>query len=151
MKVFVNKVLVFGLIAGATASCGKEPSSVVHWYYENKSGKDIVVIDTKRSDKEPVSIPNGTTYYEISGGRNGIGPFDNAINIDVIFNNERIINYDIYDNRDAFNSPFNGANYIKVTIKDEEWYDEYAYYYTFVPEQYDMAEPYNPEDPEPEE
>ncbi len=153
MKAFVNRLLIFGLIVGAVASCGKEPVNLVTWYIENKTGKDIVIVNTKRPKKEPVFIPNGTTYSERGVGDGGgyPGPFDRASNIDVIFNNERIINYDVYGNREAFNNPLIWDNYRKVIIMETKWRDEYEYYYTFVPEQYDMAEPYDPDEPEPEE
>lgn len=121
-------------------------------YFENASGKDIVVINTERPNKEPIYIPMGTVHMEswVEGGGDTYGPFHYAWNVDVIFNDERIINYDVYSNRFAFNNPLYWENYKKDTVRYDKHYKEYEYYYTFVPEQYDMAEPYNPNEPEPE-
>ncbi len=47
-----------------------------------------------------------------------------------------------------FNNPLNLDNYRKVVIKDEDKLTVTEYYYTFVPEQYEMAEPYDPDAPE---
>ncbi len=153
MKIFVNKLLVLGLITSSIISCHREAVTKITCYHENKSGKDIVVIDTKRPNQEPISISNGATFsasWAVEGGAGGPGPLNYAKNVDVIFNNERIINYDYMD-RSVFNNPLYWNNYEKVIVVDKKRYKEYEYYYTFVPEQYDMAEPYDPDEPEPEE
>ena len=147
MERFANKLLV--VIAVLFSACHVESASFATYFIENKSSKDIVVVNTERPDKEPISIPDGTTYSETGGGERGQskGPFYTALQIDVIFNNERIINYSVYD-VEMFNNPLNLDNYRKVVIKDEDKLTVTEYYYTFVPEQYEMAEPYDPDAPE---
>jgi hypothetical protein len=154
MEKFASKLLILVLMCGLITCCIRESGTIIDWYIENQSGKDIVVVNTARPDKDPIFIPNGAIHTESWGGQGGSakeGPFYNAFNIDVIFNNERIINYDYRENMDVFNNPLNWDNYEKVLVVNEKRHKEYKYYYTFLPEQYDMAEPYNPEEPEVEE
>lgn len=150
MSKYVFDLIVFSIMLFFSMSCMRNSTTMTTLFYENSSGADITIIKVG-SNKEPIHIRNGSIYTEQGGGGAGDGithPFGWYREIDVIFNNERIISYNVND-RKAFNNPLILSNYEIVKVKEEKYLTEYECYYTFVPEQYEMAEPYDPNEPEP--
>ncbi len=148
------KLLTLAFIAGSVLSCTYQHWTAIDWHIENNSGKDIIIVNAINKNEVPISIPNGDIYKEsVAGGGWIPGPFNDAKVINVIFDNERIINYDTRNGSgwDVFHNPLIWDNYEDVLIKEDKLHKEYEYRYTFVPEQYEMAEPYDPDAPRQEE
>ncbi len=140
MKVIGKYVIVLGFLTGLLG-CRIEFFSGFTALFKNDSGVNITVI----TDTETISIDQGEIYYQRGGDIGGAHfyPF-NSRQITVIFNGDRYISYDDRD-EGAFNNPLRYSNYETTKKVIDKHRTDYEYRYTFVPEQYEMAEPYDPD------
>ncbi len=142
MKTIIKCLLVLILFL-CVAGCHRERWLGYTAYYQNDSGVDITVI----TDSESISIPRGEVYSEKDGYIGGVSfyPFHSLV-ITVIFNGDRAVSYS-YKEEDItlLNNPCVPSNYETTKRVIDKYTTEYEFRYSFVPEQYEMAEPYDPD------
>lgn len=135
-------LLLISLLTGC--SLHREASTTVTYYYTNESEVDIYIPATIATWNKDVHIPPGSTVNITYNAYTFVGPFRRAQNIDILFNNDITVTYDIFD-EDQLNNPLISNNYEKIEVptKRKRTY-VYEMYYTFTQEQYESVKPVEP-------